>query len=86
MSKILDKQIGGDHYAKQSIQPIEYITANKMDFNHGNIVKYVTREKDKGKDEDVKKIIDYAVFILKFDYGYSDDVIQDYLRDKFGIS
>lgn len=86
MSKILDKQTGGDHYAKRGIQPIEYITANKMDFNHGNIVKYVTREKDKDKDKDIKKIIDYAVFILKFDYGYSDDIIQRYLKDKFGIS
>ena len=37
-----------DHYKKKSIQPIEYIMANEMDFCEGNVVKYITRWKDKG--------------------------------------
>ena len=82
---ILDKQIGGNHYSQQAIQPIEYINANKLDFNHGNIVKYVTRDKLKDKDKDIKKIIDYAVFILKYDYGYSDNQICNYLKEKFNL-
>ena len=83
MGSILDTQVGGDHYSKQAIQPIEYINANKLDFNHGNIVKYATREGLKGRDEDVKKIIDYSVFILKYDYKYTDDMIRDYLKHKY---
>ena len=85
MDSILDTQVGGDHYSKQAIQPIEYINANKLDFNHGNIVKYATREKLKGRDEDIKKIIDYAVFILKYDYNYSDDMVGNYLKQKYNI-
>ena len=47
-----------DHYSKVAIQPISYILANNLDFCRGNIVKYVTRDKFKDKENDVKKIID----------------------------
>ena len=53
-----------DHYSKVAIQPISYILANNLDFCRGNIVKYVTRDKFKDKDKDIKKIIDYAAYIL----------------------
>lgn len=66
---VLDIQHGGSHYKDKKIQPIEYITANNLDFCQGNIVKYVTRHKDKNGAEDVRKIIHYAQFILKFEYG-----------------
>lgn len=65
----LDIQYGGDHYKDKGIQPIEYITANNLDFCQGNIVKYVTRHKDKNGAEDIRKVIHYAQFILKFEYG-----------------
>lgn len=66
---VLDIQHGGSHYKDKKIQPIEYITANNLDFCQGNIVKYATRHKDKNGAEDVRKIIHYAQFILKFEYG-----------------
>lgn len=65
----LASQVGGDHYAKLAIQPIEYIHRNNLDFLQGNIVKYATRHKDKGGAEDVRKIIHYAKLILKLEYG-----------------
>jgi len=37
----LDNQVGGDHYKKKAIQPIEYIMANDLDFCEGNVVKYI---------------------------------------------
>lgn len=40
---VLRTQVGGDHYAKYPIQPIEYIQANHLDFAQGNIVKLATR-------------------------------------------
>ena len=58
----LNKQEGGDHY-KLAIQPIEYITANNLDFIRGNIVKYATR--DKNGAEDIKKIIHYCELLLE---------------------
>lgn len=57
-------QVAGEHYKKRAIQPIEYIVANELPFCEGNIVKYVTRHRDKGGREDIEKLIQYAQFIL----------------------
>ena len=48
-------QVGGDHYKANPIQPWDYIIANNLDYWQGNIVKYLTRWKDKGGVEDLKK-------------------------------
>ena len=50
-----DVQIGGQHYKQMPIQPWTYIAANNLDFFQGNIVKYITRWKDKGGIEDLLK-------------------------------
>ncbi len=49
----LKTQIGGDHYAKCAIQPIDYIMANRLDYLQGNVIKYVTRYKNKNGVEDL---------------------------------
>lgn len=61
-------EVGGSHY-QVAIQPWDYIHANGLGFDEGNIVKYATRHKKKGGAEDVKKIISYAKHILKTQYG-----------------
>jgi len=66
---ILDIQHGGSHYKDKGIQPIEYITANNLGFCEGNIVKYASRHQDKNGAEDIRKVIHYAQFILKFQYN-----------------
>lgn len=48
-------QVGGDHYQKHAIQPWEYAEINKLSFLEGNVVKYITRYKDKGGKEDLQK-------------------------------
>ena len=63
------KQVGGDHYEKCKIQPKDYIRANGLDFFEGNIVKYITRHKDKEGAKDIRKVIDYAEMILEDVYG-----------------
>lgn len=65
----LDKQIGGEHYKTMKIQPVEFIVANNLDFLEGNVVKYISRHKQKGGKEDVKKVIHYCELILKTQYG-----------------
>ena len=42
----LDTQIGGSHYAKLAIQPMEYSMANKLDACQHTAIKYVTRFRD----------------------------------------
>lgn len=62
-------QEGGDHYKKLDIQPVEYIHANGLDFFQGNVVKYVTRHKEKKGAEDIRKAIHYLQMILEMQYG-----------------
>ena len=76
MSKsFLEDQVGGDHYSKLGIQPVEYINANNLDYFQGNVIKYITRHKDKGGKEDVLKVIDYCKKIIGFQYG--DVTVKD---------
>lgn len=63
-----DRQVGGEHYKKQAIQPIDYIMANNLPFCEGNVVKYVTRHRDKGGRKDIEKAIQYLEFILENEY------------------
>ena len=51
-------QVGGDHYLK-NIQPWDYILANNLGFLEGNIIKYITRYKDKGGTVDLHKARHY---------------------------
>lgn len=85
---VLSAQHGGKHYKEKGIQPIEYANANELSFFQGNVVKYVTRYKDKKGVEDVKKAIHYLQMILEFEYdvftdfAYSDeeDISQEELE------
>lgn len=70
------------HYANQGIEPRKYISVNKLDFNQGNIVKYVTRHKTKDGARDIIKVITYARFILEEDYGMTPDQIEDIMLNQ----
>jgi hypothetical protein len=50
----LETQVGGDHYKKYRIQPIEYCHANGLGACESYVIKYVTRWKDKGGIQDGK--------------------------------
>lgn len=69
MARKTNGQIGGDHYKKCGIEPVEYIHANGLDFNEGSIVKYISRHRNKNGAEDIRKIKDYCDIILELDYG-----------------
>ncbi len=55
-----ERQIGGKHYKNFKIQPIEFITKNKLSFIQGNIIKYVCRFDKKNGNEDIDKAIHYC--------------------------
>ncbi len=48
-------QVGGDHYAKLKIQPMEYALANGLDPAQATAIKYITRFRDKGGIADLEK-------------------------------
>lgn len=54
-----NEQVGGDHYKSHVIQPWDYITVNGLGYLEGCIIKYVSRYKDKGGVEDLKKAKHY---------------------------
>lgn len=58
-------QEGGDHYQKMAIQPIAFITANKLDFSEGSVIKYVCRWRSKNGVEDLKKARHYLDMMIK---------------------
>tara|TARA_X000001388_G_scaffold40428_1_gene28467 strand:- start:996 stop:1235 length:240 start_codon:yes stop_codon:yes gene_type:complete len=60
-----DKQIGGNHYRKMTIQPYEFISKNDLSFFQGNVVKYVCRYKLKNGIQDLEKIIHYCELEIK---------------------
>ena len=66
--KATEKQVGGSHYKNLEIQPVDYIYQNKLDFLEGNIIKYVTRHRQKGQSKDIRKVIHYAELILQLVY------------------
>ena len=63
--RALDVQEGGSHYKSKGIQPIEYIFANNIGFAEGNVIKYVSRWKDKGGVEDLKKARHYLDLLIE---------------------
>lgn len=66
----LTVQIGGDHYKDCPIQPVEFITANKLEFLEGCVVKRVTRHnKPTGKGrQDIEKALHELQLILELRY------------------
>ncbi len=52
-------QVSGTHYKSKAIQPWDYIAANELGYFEGNIVKYVSRWKDKGGLDDLRKARHY---------------------------
>lgn len=67
----LDKQVSGNHYKDKGIQPIVYIHANNLGFCEGNVVKYVTRHKEKNGAADIRKAIHYLELLLELEYPES---------------
>lgn len=57
-----------NYYGTQGFQPADYIWKNGLNFFEGNVIKYVTRHREKGKADDIKKAIRYLEFILELEY------------------
>lgn len=64
-SKANAVQIGGQHYQSKAIQPWDYIASNNLGYLEGNVVKYVSRWKEKGGVEDLKKAAHYLAKLIE---------------------
>ena len=66
----LDTQVGGSHYRNGSIQPVQYIEANKLGYLEGVVVKRVTRHNQPGGKgrQDIEKAIHELQLLLELRY------------------
>lgn len=64
-TQALQTQVGGTHYTDMAIQPIEYILANNIPFPEGNVIKYVSRWRNKGGVKDLRKSIHHLELLIE---------------------
>jgi hypothetical protein len=70
----LDVQIAGSHYKDKPIQPVEYISANNLNFLEGCIVKRITRWREKPVEkqfDDLHKIKHEIDLLIEMESKYS---------------
>ena len=58
-------QVSGTHYKDKAIQPWDYIVSNNLGYLEGNIIKYISRWKDKGGVADLKKAQHYLQKLIE---------------------
>ncbi len=58
--EVVDNVNHPPHYKVGGIETIDFIEAKKLNYNLGNVIKYITRADHKGsRDEDLKKALWY---------------------------
>jgi len=60
-------QIGGSHYKAKTIEPWDFIAANNLGFFEGNIIKYLSRWRDKNGTEDLLKARHYLDKLIEIE-------------------
>lgn len=65
----LEKQEAGSHYKDMKIQPVEYCHANKLGICESNIIKYISRYKNKNGLQDLKKAKHMIELLIELEYG-----------------
>jgi len=68
-----DTQVGGQHYKAKAIQPWDFIAANQLGYFEGNIVKYVSRWRDKGGVDDLRKARHYLDKLIELQTKLEDN-------------
>ena len=68
----MEVQIGGDHYKKLEIQPMEYSMRNKLDACQHTAIKYISRFRDKGGIEDLVKAKHVIDMLIAFEEDRQD--------------
>ena len=62
-----DTQISGNHYKGKPLQVWDFVAANNLGYFEGNIVKYVSRWKDKGGVDDLRKAKHYIEKLIELE-------------------
>ena len=68
--KPTDTQVGGNHYQKYKIKPVEFLMKNNVPYVEGNVIKYVMRFRDKNGLEDLLKARQYLDMLIVAEYPH----------------
>ena len=60
-----ETQVGGDHYQRLKIQPIDFILANEIPFCEANAIKYLCRWRQKNGIQDLEKARHYIDLLIE---------------------
>lgn len=63
----LKVQVAGNHYKGLAIQPVEYIHANQIPFMEGSAIKYLTRWRNKGGLDDLRKAKHFIELLIELE-------------------
>ena len=58
-------QVAGSHYKGKPVQPWDFIAANNIGYFEGNVIKYVSRWREKGGVEDLRKAKHYLEKLIE---------------------
>jgi hypothetical protein len=67
MTNPLDVQVDGNHYKQMKIQPVEFIHANGIPYLEGNVIKYVSRWRNKNGMADLEKAKHYIELLIELE-------------------
>jgi hypothetical protein len=62
-------QVGGGHYRRFAIQPVEFIHRNGLGYIEGNCIKYLCRWREKGGLQDLEKVKHYIDLLIEMEAG-----------------
>ena len=60
-----ETQVAGSHYRDKKIQTWDYIVQNNLGYLEGNVIKYVSRYKEKNGIEDLIKAAHYLEKLIE---------------------
>jgi hypothetical protein len=72
----LKEQVAGQHYKDMAIQPVEYIHKNGLGFIEGCVVKYVSRWREKGGLEDLRKARHFIDMLIEMEEPAKGDLLK----------
>ena len=61
------KQVGGEHYKNNVIEPWNFIAANNLGYFEGSAIKYITRWRSKGGIADIQKAIHFLEKLIELE-------------------
>lgn len=68
VDKASDVQVGGSHYKGMAVQPSEFCQRNQLNWCESNVIKYVSRHRNKNGRQDIEKAIHYLNLLLEWEY------------------